>query len=176
MKLGWLFVFALGAAAVRPASAQISVYADLSASKFTGGLSTTTTTVLYGPTIGLTAQVASLKRVRLYGDVRTGFYNNGIHFNEAAIGPKIGLAAKKFEAYGEMLVGFARYDNGAGNASTDAQTEANFGLDRQLSRVVDWRVFEFGYQQYYGLGASSTRRRSARGSWSIWGRDKGSES
>ena len=151
MKIVWLLVFMLGVAVARPASAQISVYADFSASKLTGGITTTTTTVLYGPTIGLTAQLASKKRMRVYGDVRTGYYSNGVHFTEAAIGPKLGLEMKKFEAYGEVLVGFGRYDNGGAN-STDAQTEANFGLDLKGSGMLDWRVFEFGYQQYYGMG------------------------
>jgi hypothetical protein len=62
------------------------------------------------------------------------------------------LEVKKLEAYAELLVGFARYDNGAGAASTDAQTEANFGLDVKGRGMLDWRIFEFGYQQYYGLG------------------------
>ena len=38
MNLRWLLVCALGLAVVGPAYSQVSVYADFSASKLTGGL------------------------------------------------------------------------------------------------------------------------------------------
>ena len=152
MKFGWLLVFALGVAVVKPASSQVSMYADFSASKLTGGMGTTTTTFLYGPTIGLTAELAKKKFLDLSGDVRGGFYANGVRLNGVAVGPKLGFDIKQFQAYTEILVGFARYNDGAGNASTDAQTEVNFGLDLRGKGRLDWRLFEFGYEQYYGLG------------------------
>jgi hypothetical protein len=145
-------MFLVGLALVKPASSQVAVYADFSASKLTGGLTSTTTNFLYGPTIGLTALVGTKKNINLSGDLRTGFYGNGSRLSEISVGPKVGLDVKRFEAYTEILVGFARYNDGAGNASTDAQTEVNFGLDMQGKGRLDWRVFEFGYEQYYGLG------------------------
>jgi len=152
VRFRWLLVFALGVAVAKPASSQVSVYGEFSASKLTGGLATTTTNVLYGPTIGLTAQLGAVKNLKLYGDLRTGFYGNSVKLDEAAIGPKLGLDFRKFEAYAEILVGFGRYNDGAGNASTDAQTEINCGLDLRGSKRLDWRIFEYGYEQYYGLG------------------------
>jgi hypothetical protein len=152
MKFGWLLVFALGVAVVKPASSQVSVYADFSASKLTGGVATTSTTFLYGPTIGLTAELGKRKFMTLSGDLRGGFYANGIRLNEIAFGPKVGFDVKQFQAYTEILVGFGRYNNGAGVASTDGQTEVNFGVDLKGKGRLDWRLFEFGYEQYYGLG------------------------
>jgi hypothetical protein len=152
MKFGWLLVFVLGAAVAKPASAQVSVYADLSASKLTGGLGTQTTNVLYGPTIGLTARIAGNKHLNLSGDVRTGFYQHSAGLDEVAFGPKVGFAVKKFEPYAEVLVGFGRYNDPNHAASTDAQMEVNCGLDWKRPGRIDWRVFEYGYQQYYGNG------------------------
>lgn len=155
MKFRWLLVFALALAVVRPASSQVAAYVDFSASKLTGGLTTVTTNVLYGPTIGLTAQVGSKAHLKLYADIRGGLYGSGQKLDELGLGPKVGLDFKKFEAYGEFLVGFGRYNDGKGNAAsatTDSQIEINFGLDRRLSERLDWRLIEFGYEQYYALG------------------------
>jgi hypothetical protein len=73
-----------------------------------------------------------------------------------ALGPKIGFTLhKNYGIYGEFLVGFARYNDGLGNpasASTDSQIQLNAGIDRRVTPRLDWRVFEYGYQQYYGLG------------------------
>jgi hypothetical protein len=154
MKFRWLLVFALGVAVAKPASSQVSVYTVFSASKLTGGLVNPTTTVLYGPTIGLTADLARKKNLILSGDLRTGYYSysNGAHLTQAAIGPKLGLDVKNFQAYAEILVGFGRYNGETIAASTDAQTEVNCGLDLRGKGILDWRVFDFGYEQYYGLG------------------------
>jgi len=155
MKFRWLLVFALGLAVVRPATSQAAAYVDFSASKLTGGIATTTTNVLYGPTIGLTAQLGSKAHLKFYADIRAGIYGSGQKLDEVGLGPKLGLDFKKFEAYAELLVGFARYNDGLGNpasGSTDSQVDMNFGLDRRITERFDWRVIEFGYEQYYGLG------------------------
>jgi hypothetical protein len=149
MKFGWLLVFALGAVVAKPAAAQVSVYADFSVSKLTNLASTN---FVFGPTIGLTAHVAGGKRLNLSGDLRTGFYQHSRGLDQVAIGPKVGLGLKKFEAYTEVLVGFARYNDPNNAASTDAQLEVNSGLDWKRKGPIDWRVFEFGYEQYYGIG------------------------
>jgi hypothetical protein len=38
------------------------------------------------------------------------------------------------------------------SASTDSLVEINCGLDHRITSRFDWRVFDFGYEQYYGLG------------------------
>ncbi len=152
MRFRWLIMCVLGAALVKPAAAQVSAYVDLSASKLTNLVGTN---VLYGPTIGLTAQVANKAHLKLYADIRGEFLGGSNRLDGLALGPKLGLPIKKFEAYAEILVGFARYNDGLGkpaSATTDAQTEVNFGLDRRVSQRLDWRVFDYGYTQYYALG------------------------
>lgn len=154
MKFRWLMVFALGAAVVKPASSQVSVYANMSASKLTND---TDSFVLYGPTIGVTARVVSKPRLSFYGDIRGEFYGSARRMDGVAIGPKVGFPLKKFEPYAELLVGFARYNDGLGtrnSGTTDAHVEANFGVDRQVTPRFDWRIFEFGYQQFYALGGT----------------------
>jgi hypothetical protein len=159
MKLRWLLVFALAVLTGGQASAQVSAYVDFSASKLTG-LGTNgseATNVLYGPTIGLTAHVAGLKRLQFAADLRAGFYGSGQKLDEIALGPKASLGVRKFTVYTEFLVGFGRYNDGLGHsasASTDAQIELNSGIDRRVTKRFDWRVFEYGYEQYYGLGGN----------------------
>jgi hypothetical protein len=103
----------------------------------------------------MSAQVGQFARLKFSGDLRGGFYGGSMRLDGLAIGPKVALPVRKYEAYGEFLVGFARYNNGLNqpaSSSTDAQIELNFGLDRSITKRLDWRVFEFGYEQYYGLG------------------------
>jgi len=156
MKLRWLWVVALGLAAMaRPGWSQVSFYGDMSASMLTGGLVTTTTSILYGPTIGMTAQIFSRSHLKFYGDIRGGFYGGSQRLDQVGVGPKIGFAFKKYEAYGEFIAGFGRYNSGqnvTASASTDSLIELNGGLDRQITSRLDWRVVDFGYEQYYGLG------------------------
>ena len=155
MRFRGLVVLALAVAMGKAASAQVSAYVDFSASKLTGGLSTTTTNVLYGPTIGISAQVAQKAHLKLSADIRAAFYGDSMKLDQVAIGPKVGLPLKKYEVYTEFLVGFARYNDGLGHstsAATDAQIEINSGIDRRITQRLDWRVFEFGYEQYYGQG------------------------
>ena len=156
MRFRWLMVVALGMAVVKPASSQVSIYAEMSASKLTGGIATQTTTVLYGPTFGVTAQIATKAHLNIYADVRGAFIGGTTRLDGVGIGPKIGLPLKKkYEAYTELIVGFARYNNGQNlpaSSSTDSQIQLNSGLDRQITPRFDWRILEFGYEQYYGLG------------------------
>lgn len=155
MKFRWLALLALGVVMAKPAVSQVNAYVEFSASKLTGGLDTTVTSVLYGPTIGLTAQLVNKPKLKVYGDVRAGLYGGKQRLDGIAVGPKVGYPVKKFEAYAEALVGFARYNDGLGNkssATTDGQIQFNFGADRRVTERLDWRVFEFGYEQYYALG------------------------
>jgi hypothetical protein len=154
MKCTWIFALALGAALASPASAQVSLYADFSVSKLTGGLDTQTTKVLVGPTIGLTAQITQKGPVKLYADLRGSFLGGSNRLDSIAFGPKIGILVRKFELSTEFLVGFARYNDGLGNpgsSSTDSHIQVNTALDRRVSAHFDWRIVEFGYEQYYGL-------------------------
>lgn len=155
MKFRWLLLVALGVAAARPASAQISAYVDLSALKLTGGLPTPTTNVLYGPTIGLTGQLGTKAHLKISADLRGGFYGGAQRMDALTVGPKIGLPIHKFEASAEFMVGFARYNDGKGNpasSTTDALTQVNVALDRRITERFDWRVVDYSYSQYYGLG------------------------
>jgi hypothetical protein len=159
MKVRWLLGIALVGFSALPASAQISAYANFSASKLTGLVPAggPATTVLYGPTIGLTGRVAGSGHLRLYGDLRGGFYGGSVRLDEVSLGPKVGLDFKKYETYGEFMLGFARYNNGQNalaSSSTDAQIELNFGIDRRVTKRFDWRVFEYSYEQYYGQGGN----------------------
>ena len=157
MRVGGGMALLLAAALgiVRAASGQVSVYADLSASKLT---SPSSTSVLFGPTVGVSAVFAEPGRFHLAGDLRASFVGGGQRLDGIGIGPKVSVTVKRFaryEPYAELLVGFARYNDGPGSpfkTSTDGELQVNAGVDRAVRGNFDWRVFEFGYAQYYGLG------------------------
>jgi hypothetical protein len=145
---GSAFAFTLA----QPAVSQVSAYADFSASKLTNLVQTS---VLYGPTLGITAELTHGRRFRLGGDVRGEIYGTSQRLDAAAVGPRAIVSLGKYEGYGEFLVGFGRYNDGLGNAAsatTDSIIEINGGVDRNISSRISWRVFEFGYKQFYGLG------------------------
>jgi hypothetical protein len=144
----------VGLALVRPASSQVSVYADLSASKLSNGSSTS---VLFGPTLGVTALFVNGGRLTVGADLRGSFVGGGQRLDQISIGPRFSFKTKRVEPYAEFLVGFGRYNGGTGSsytASTDGQIQVNFGVDHRVKKNFDWRVFEFGYEQYYGNGGA----------------------
>ena len=152
MKLGRWLVLGLCLFAGRAALAQVDAYADFSASKLTN---LDSTRVFYGPTIGVSAHVASPAHMRLSGDIRATLYGGSNHLYGLAVGPKVSFLTHRLQPYAEFLVGYARYNDGLGRPSsgtTDAQLQVNFGVDRAVTHKFDWRVFEFGYEQYYALG------------------------
>lgn len=148
-----VLLMAMGLLSVGVAGAQASVYVDFSASKLTNLVDTT---VLYGPTVGLSGQVAKLHNVNLSADFRGSFLGgSGKRLDGLVIGPRASFVTHRFEPYAEFMVGFARFNDGLGaknSSSTDSELEFNGGVDRRVTKRFDWRVFEFSYGQYYGLG------------------------
>ncbi len=145
-------LLALCLAGASPAQAQVSAYADFTAAKLTNLVSTS---VLYGPTIGLTATLAPLPKVKIGVDLRGTFLGGKKRLDGLAIGPVFAFSMKGVKPYAELLVGYARYNDGLGNpssATTDGQLDLVAGIDKHINSHIDWRVFEFGYEQYYALG------------------------
>jgi hypothetical protein len=145
-------LLALCLVGARPAQAQVSAYADFTASKLTNLVGTS---VLYGPTIGLTATVVPLSHIKIGVDLRGSFLGASQRLDGIALGPSFAFSVKGLKPYAEILVGFARYNDGLGNpssATTDGQLDFNGGVDKRITDHIDWRIFEFGYEQYYALG------------------------
>jgi hypothetical protein len=154
-KLVCLFAtLVAGALAPNVAHSQVSFYGDFTASKLTYQ---SNTNVLYGPTVGAFINVANFKIIKFSADVRGTFVgSNGVRLDGVVVGPRFETDVKflKLKPYAEFMVGFARYDNGlnqVASSSTDAQIQINGGVDRPIARLFDWRVFDYSYEQYYGL-------------------------
>lgn len=154
-KLVGLLVFlTAGFAGPRTAHSQVSFYGDFSASKLTY---LSNTNVLYGPTIGSFVDVATFGPVKFSADIRATFVGaNGVRLDGVVVGPRFATAIKfqKLNPYAEFQVGFARYNNGmnaVASSSTDSEIQINTGVDRPIAKKFDWRIFEYGYSQYYGL-------------------------
>ena len=149
MKLAIFAAVALLCAPGWRAQAQSSAYVDITAAKFTNPLGTN---YLYGPTFGVSSRVVSGKRIVLSFDARGQVLGTSQKYDSIAIGPRAQVRFKGLNPYGEFLVGFARYNDGAGNATTDAEINLNSGIEHVIKGPISWRIFEFGYKQYYGLG------------------------
>jgi hypothetical protein len=153
--VGLLVVLTAGFAAPRTTLCQVSFYGDFSASKLTY---LSNTNVLYGPTIGSFIDFASVKHINFSADIRGTFVGaGGVRLDGVVVGPRVATAIKfqKLKPYAEFMVGFARYNNGqnaVASSSTDSEIQVNTGVDRPVARLIDWRVFEYSYAQYYGLG------------------------
>lgn len=155
-KLVCLIVaLAAGVVAPKTAHSQVSFYGDFSASKLTYH---SNTNVLYGPTVGAFVDIKTLGPVKFSGDLRGSFVGaNGIRLDGVVVGPRVATSVKflKLKPYAEFMVGFARYNNGlntVASSSSDAEIQVNGGVDRSVAKLIDWRVFEYSYAQYYGLG------------------------
>jgi len=149
MKLALFAAVALLCAPVWRAHAQASAYVDLTAAKFTGSAGSN---YLYGPTFGVSGPVAGSERIVLSFDARGQVLGTSQKYDSIAVGPRVRVRIKGLDPYGEFLVGFARYNDGAGNATTDAEINFNAGIERAIKGPISWRIFEYGYKQYYALG------------------------
>jgi len=135
------------------AHSQVSFYGDFSASKLTYQ---SNTNVLYGPTIGAFVNVANFKFIKFSGDIRGTFTgSSGVRLDGLVVGPRLETDLKflKLKPYAEFMVGFARYNNGlnqVASSSSDSQLQAIGGVDRPITKLFDWRVFDYSYMQYYG--------------------------
>lgn len=139
------------------ASAQVNAYIEYGASKAN---TSTGAIFLYGPTGGASTNLVKIKRMRLLLDVRAasldtgsgGFASSGQRLEDAGLGPMVSSKLYGFAPYAGVVAGFARYSNSAGIATTDSQLDYNAGVDRTLRGSLSWRMFEFGYKQYFSLG------------------------
>ena len=144
--------FAAGLPGGKTAHGQVSVYADLSASKLTN---LTNTYVLVGPTVGVSFALLDALHLHLGGDLRGSFLGGAQRLDSFVVGPKASFHYRGFDPYAEFLVGFGRYNNGQGtrtSGTSDGLLEINAGFDRKVTEHFDFRIFEFGYAQYYALG------------------------
>jgi|GEM_PF-892347 len=162
MTRGWLVLLVLagwaGLGLARPAAAQVAVYAEGNVSDLTNLLSTD---LLYGGTVGLLYQGPTLHhRLTLDADVQGRFVtksNEGL--DGVTVGPRVELGlGHGFAGYGELLVGFARYNNTTNvncscytTGTTDSTLQLNAGVTRRLSPRLD-ALAEYSYAQFYGLG------------------------
>ena len=156
MRFGRATVLALALAAswmgAATAHGQVSVYADLSASKLTN---LANTYVLVGPTVGVSFNLLDALHLHLGGDLRSSFLGGSQRLDSFVAGPKASFHYRGFDPYAEFLVGFGRYNDGLGHnnsGTSDGLLEVNAGFDRKIAQQFDLRIFEFGYAQYYALG------------------------
>jgi hypothetical protein len=133
----------------RIASAQAGVYA-----LFTGAnLDTTpsTSTRIYGPAFGLYADLP-VPVVKIGGDLRSYLLNGSgkQHYN-GVIGPRVevDLPVVKLKPYGEVLFGVGSYKEYSTDATQHIDYEYVVGVDRKLMGIIDWRILEFSYCNYY---------------------------
>jgi hypothetical protein len=156
MRFGWssfgTALLALSLAAACPAHAQVSAYADFTAAKLTNLVGTK---VLYGPSIGLTATLVPLSHLKIGVDLRGSFLGGSQRLDGLALGPIFTFSVKGLKPYAEILVGFARYNDGLGTSTsttTDGQLNFAGGIDKHITGHFDWRIVEYDYEQYYALG------------------------
>jgi hypothetical protein len=116
--------------------------------------STTTanvTTQLYGPTLGIYGDIPT-PVVKIGADIRGELLNGGgkQHYN-GVIGPRVSvtLPAVKLKLYGEFLYGFGSYKTTTPLATVHADYEYVAGIDRKLYSLLDWRILEYSYSNYF---------------------------
>ena len=156
----------------KAASAQVGVYA-----LFTGAnLDTTETTIITGPPPSTTTATANIATklfgptLGFYGDIPTPVVKIGVdvrgellngggkqHYNGVG-GPRISvnIPVIKLTPYGEFLFGFGSYKTTTPLATGHLDYEYVVGVDRKLFSLLDWRVLEFTYCNYYN-GAIPTK-------------------
>lgn len=155
-----VMVVALGSAGL--AGAQAGVYGQLTAAK----LSAANTAWMYGPTVGLYYDYG-LGPVAAGLDVRGSFLGrgntNGAGSDESLktglVGVRVAVTPHvlPFKPYAEALGGFGSLTVGQGSArtsSTHFAYELLGGLDLTFLPRLDWRVVEFSYGRFSGLGDS----------------------
>ena len=136
----------------RPAAAQISIYGELTGAQLTNLVGTS---VLFGPTVGVTDTLVRRIHIEAGIDLRGSFLGASKRLDGVAGGPVVSFWARGIRPYAEFLVGYAHSNGGLStpySAASDAQIEVIFGIDKELNRHIYWRVFEYSYEQYYALG------------------------
>ena len=139
------------------ASAQTGVYAE-----FTAGLENGVASRLYGPTIGLYHD-DGFGLIALGLDVRGSFLrsrqggNVTESLNTVQGGVRLAITPHvlPIKPYGEALVGYASLSTGGGVARLSGGHlgyQGLAGVDLTFLPRIDWRVVEFSYQGFTGLG------------------------
>jgi hypothetical protein len=148
LSVAFVFLFA---GAVKPAGAQLAVYAGFSGARVSG----ISSEWAYGPLVGIYKQSGHLaSTINIGGDLRGSFITrNDFHYYTGAAGPRIAfkLPILPLRPYVEGLVGVASYNSGNG---TDSSTHFNYqvvgGLDFTIIPKLDWRVVEYDYSAVSG--------------------------
>jgi len=151
MKVCWMVSLFLMCTIVGVCHAQVSVYAEATASNLANGPSGD---YLYGGTVGLLYDGPILfKRAVVSADVQTRYVDkSGERLVGAVIGPRFSFPIKNIglSPFAEFMVGFARYRAstlaGALN-TTDNQWQVNGGVSKRISSRFDV-VLDAGYSQY----------------------------
>jgi hypothetical protein len=171
MKFLSICICALAAVlSAKTASAQAGVYAlftganlDTTQTTLVNGTSPSTittnvTTQIFGPTFGLYGDLPT-PVVKIGGDIRGEFLNGGGQQHYSGIlGPRVSVAIPvvKLKPYGEFLFGFGSYKTTSPDATVHVDIEYVVGVDRKLFSLLDWRILEFSYCNYYN-GAVPTK-------------------
>jgi hypothetical protein len=136
----------------KPAAAQISAYGELTGAQLTNLVGTS---VLFGPTVGVTDTLVRRIHVEAGIDLRGSFLGASKRLDGVAGGPVLSFWVRGIRPYAEFLVGYAHSNGGLStpySGASSAQIELIGGVDKQLNRHLYWRVFEYSYEQYYALG------------------------
>jgi hypothetical protein len=166
MKLGWVVLLVAGVVMpVAAAHGQAAVYAEFSAGQLSGGPQGD---YLYGGQGGVTIDGPKiLHHVQVQADIQARFVQkNGEALDALLLGPRFSVAPKhlfKLSPFAEFNVGFARYNDGANNSTTDYLFGVQGGVTRpitgHLDAVVDYSWTQYGYNygfyqpQMYSAGA-----------------------
>jgi hypothetical protein len=111
------------------------------------------TTQVFGPTFGFYADLP-IPLVKLGVDLRGALLNGGgyRHYSGAG-GPRVevDLPVIGLKPYAEGLFGVGSYTTSASGGSTlHIDLEGVVGVDHKLMPLLDWRILEFSYTDYYG--------------------------
>jgi hypothetical protein len=157
MKYGWVVLLVLvGWMSPRAAKAQASVYAEFTASDLQGGPKGD---YLYGGQAGVLIDGPTIfKHVLLQADIQGRFVTeNSESLTGVVVGPRFSVAPRKkyffkLSPYAEFNVGFARYNDGSNNSSTDGLFSTEGGVTRPVTSHLD-AVLDYSYAFYgYNFG------------------------
>jgi hypothetical protein len=134
--------------------AQVGVYGQVTASKFTNPVGTTWPV---GFTGGILVEGRRIlhNRLQLAGDIQGRFLNSsGYNYNGLAVGARAYVPLSRgLRPYAEVAVGYARLQHTPDypSASTDSQLQFNGGAMKKITPHIDLSA-DFSYSQYYAFG------------------------
>jgi len=146
------------------ARAQVGLYANFTGANLdttqtvytalTNTVATTSgSTVVYGPTFGVYADLP-IPVIKIGADLRGSFLRaSGYRHSSGKLGPRlaVNIPVVKLEPYGEFLVGVGSYITTPNTTTSTTHVDYGYvvGVDRKLIALIDWRVLEFEYTNYY---------------------------